>query len=98
MAGLSAADIAQLPELMQLGILAKSGRILVYDAIRASHVDGYTDGERAAVRKAARLLGIDDATVAELEQLVQDEHQLKRRRIAALMPGGHPNLDQRYQP
>jgi uncharacterized membrane protein YebE (DUF533 family) len=95
---ISAADIDRLPELMQVGILQKSGRILVYDAIRASSVDGYTDGERAAVRKAASMLGIDEATVAELERLVMDEEALKARRIKALMPGGHPSLDPRYQP
>jgi tellurite resistance protein len=92
------AGIAALPELMQLGILRNSGRILVYDAIRASSVDGYTDGERAAVRSAARALGIDDASVAEFEQLVADEHALKVRRIKLLMPTGHPNLDPKYQP
>ncbi len=98
MSGLSAADIAALPNLMQVGILQKSGRILVYDAIRASSVDGYNSGERAAVRKAAGLLGIDEDSVAKLEQLVDDELALKARRITLLMPEGHPNLDPRYQP
>jgi uncharacterized membrane protein YebE (DUF533 family) len=92
-----AADLGALPELMQVGILQKSGRILIYDAIRASNVDGYTSGERAAVRKAAALLGLDEAGVAELEQLVADELALKARRIKVLMPGGHPNLDPKYQ-
>jgi uncharacterized membrane protein YebE (DUF533 family) len=92
MAGLSAADISMLPTLMQLGILAKSGRILIYDAIRAAQVDGYSAGEQLAVRNAAKLLGIDEATVVVLEQIVRDEQQLKKRRIAALMPDGHPNL------
>jgi uncharacterized membrane protein YebE (DUF533 family) len=98
MSRLSAADIAALPQLMQLGILQKSGRILVYDAIRASSLDGYTAGERVAVRKAAATLGIDERTVAELEQLVTDERALKTRRIKLLMPDGHPNLDPNYRP
>jgi uncharacterized membrane protein YebE (DUF533 family) len=92
------ADAARLPELMQVGILKQSARILIYDAIRASSVDGYTDGERAAVRKAAHSLGIDEQTVAELEHLVADEHAMKARRIKLLMPGGHPNLHPKYQP
>lgn len=96
-ARISGPDIAGLPDLMQVGILRNSGRILVYDAIRASSVDGYTEGERAAVRKAASLLGIDEASVAALEQLVVDEHALKARRIKLLMPTGHPNLDSKYQ-
>jgi hypothetical protein len=96
MSGMSAADVAALPDLMQVGILRKSGRILVYDAIRASSVERYTDGERVAVRKAAGILGIDEESVAELEQLVMDEEALKARRIKLLMPEGHPNLDARY--
>jgi uncharacterized membrane protein YebE (DUF533 family) len=98
MSAMSAADLAALPDLMDVGILKHSGRILVYDAIRASSIDSYTDGERATVRKAASVLGIDEFTVAELEQLVAEEHVLKARRIAMLMPNGHPNLDPRYQP
>ncbi len=38
MSEISVADVAAVPELMQLGILRQSGRILVYDAIRASSV------------------------------------------------------------
>jgi uncharacterized membrane protein YebE (DUF533 family) len=94
---MSASGIDSLRELMQVGILSKSGRILIYDAIRASSADGYTEGERAAVRRAAKTLGIDEETVAELEQLVVDEEAQKARRIRLLMPAGHPNLDRKYQ-
>lgn len=96
MAGLDAADLAAIPDLMQTGILKNSGRILVYDAIRAASIDNYSSGERASVRKAAFLLGIDEQTVSELEQLVADEKNMKARRIKLLMPDGHPNLDARY--
>ena len=97
MSGMSKADVSALPELMQVGILRVSGRILLYDAIRAASVDAYTSGERAAVQNAARLLGMDAADVADLEQLVADEQALKTRRIKLLMPAGHPNLDPKYQ-
>ena len=97
MADISSADIAALPELMQVGMLKKSARILVYDAIRASSVDRYTDGERVTVRKAATALGIDEGAVVALEQLVKDEQTLRAQRIKLLMPGGHPNLDPRYR-
>lgn len=96
MGTLEAANVDALPELMQLGILKKSARILVYDAIRAASVDNYSSGERASVRRAAFVLGIDEQTVVELEQLVADERALKARRIKALMPDGHPNLDPRF--
>jgi uncharacterized membrane protein YebE (DUF533 family) len=98
MSKMSVANMAALPELMQVGILRQSGRILVYDAIRAASVDGYKSGERAAVRRTAQLLGIDEKGVIELEQLVADEEALKPRRIKVLMPSGHLNLDPRYQP
>jgi uncharacterized membrane protein YebE (DUF533 family) len=98
MSKMSVANMAALPELMQVGILRQSGRILVYDAIRAASVDGYKSGERAAVRRTAQLLGIDEKGVIELEQLVADEEALKPRRIKVLMSSGHLNLDPRYQP
>jgi uncharacterized membrane protein YebE (DUF533 family) len=96
MSRVSPVDAAALSELMQLGILRVSGRILVYDAIRAASVDGYSSGERAAVRRAANQLGIGEEDVAEMERLVVDEQALKTRRIKVLMPAGHPNLDQKY--
>src|SRR5262245_2191818 len=95
-ANLKSVDIGALPDLMNLGILQQSGRILIYDAIRASASDGYSRGERAAVRKAAAMLGIDDITVATIEQLVEEEQAVKMRRIKLLMPTGHPNLDPKY--
>ena len=82
---------------MDLGILRDSARILIYDAIRASSIDGYGAGEHEAVRQAAALLGIDESSVVAMEALVKEEEALKTRRIALLMPEGHPNLDQMYQ-
>ena len=93
---MSDVDIAALTDLMDVGILRESGRILIYDAIVPSSVDGYSDGERAAVRRAAERLGIDERGVTDLEQLVADERALKMRRIKLLMPDGHPNLDPEY--
>lgn len=79
-------------ELMQLGILAKSARILIYDAIRAASSDGYSPEERTAVRDVAVQLGLNELDVRAIEELVQEEIALKKKRIATLMPGGHPNL------
>jgi uncharacterized membrane protein YebE (DUF533 family) len=95
-AALSKADVDAVPELMQLGILRSSRRILLYDAIRAASVDGYHARERAFVRNVAGLLGVDDQAVAAIEALVANEEALKAQRIAILMPEGHPNLDSRY--
>ena len=77
---------------MQLGVLKASGRILVYDAIRAASVDGYHAGEAAAVRRIAQALGIEVSAVEEIERLVDVERDLKQKRVHLLMPQGHPNL------
>lgn len=96
-AAISQANIAAVADLMQIGILRSSQRILLYDAIRAASVDGYHADERAAVRKVATLLGVDEEAVAAIEQLVASEEAVKAQRIAILMPDGHPNLDSRYK-
>lgn len=83
---------SEVKELMQLGVLKASARILLYDAIRASSVDGYRPGEAAAVRAIAKALDIDVSVVVELEELVVAEEELKQKRIRLLMPNGHPNL------
>lgn len=83
---------SEVKELMQLGVLKASGRILVYDAIRAASVDGYRAGEAAAVRRIAQALGIEVSVVEDIERLVNVERDLKQKRIHLLMPQGHPNL------
>lgn len=88
----AAAALEEIGQLMELGILKQSGRILIYDAVRAASVDGYSAGERTAVRRVAAALGIAEGEVASIEQLVADEQALKARRVATLMPDGHPNL------
>jgi tellurite resistance protein len=87
-----AQPLEKIRELMQLGILAQSGRILIYDAIRVASADGYSPDERKAVREVAAQLGLNEQDVRALEDLVQEELALKKKRIATLMPAGHPNL------
>jgi tellurite resistance protein len=89
-------DLKSIPDLMQTGTLRQSARVLVYDAIRVAAVDGYKAGEDKAVREVAFSLGLDEQAVAEIEALVRDEEALRARRIAALFPAGHPNLDPRF--
>lgn len=88
----SEVSLTKVPGLMELGILKKSGRILVYDAIRAASADGYSADERKAVARVAEALGISASELAAIEKLVEEEQVLKQKRIAVLMPGGHPNL------
>jgi tellurite resistance protein len=89
---LGGADLGTIPTLMEAGVLKASGRILLYDAIRVASADGYHPAEMRAVRTVARALGVPETAVAEIEELVAEEAALKARRIAVLMPDGHPCL------
>jgi tellurite resistance protein len=51
-------------------------RRMIYDAIKISSVDGYAAQERAAVSRAAQIMGIDGATVTLIEGLVEAERGL----------------------
>lgn len=88
-------DLEKLKELMGTGTLRMSGRILVYDAIRVAAVDGYGPGEARMVREVASALGVDEESVQAIEALVRDEEAMRARRIAVLMPDGHPYLEPR---
>jgi uncharacterized tellurite resistance protein B-like protein len=62
-------------------------RAMIYDAIAAASADGhYHPAERAAVAKAAHLLGIEPSVVATLEGLVEMETTLRKTRGALLSP------------
>ena len=71
-----------LPNFTQGGTRA---RMLIRDAIELSSADGtYAVEEKAAVEKAASLLGVDQETVKALQALVEMEHAVKRLRKALL--------------
>jgi len=55
---------------------------LIYDAIKVSSVDGYTDKERAKVARAAELLGVRTESVRALEGLVAAENAIRDARLA----------------
>ena len=59
-------------------------RRMIYDAIKISSVDGYAAKEREAVSSAARIMGIDDATVTLIEGLVEAERGLASIRARLL--------------
>ena len=70
------------------------GRVAVFDAIRASSADGaYGDDERAAVRREASRLGVDEEVVVALEALYEREQELKRDRIALVFGDDIPYTD-----
>jgi uncharacterized membrane protein YebE (DUF533 family) len=90
--------VEDVPKLMDSGILRMSRRILIYDAIRAASADSYHPLEKAAVQSIAAALGVDPATVDEIERLVAEEESLKRKRIQLLVPKDFPYLNPRYRP
>jgi hypothetical protein len=55
---------------------------LMYDAIKISSVDGYSDKERAQVRAAAEALGVKMDAVRALEALVAAEEGVRQARLA----------------
>lgn len=69
-----------LPQFKPGGLRA---RMLLRDAIEISRADGhYAAEEKAAVAKAARLLGVDDMALKAIETLVELEHAAKHLRKA----------------
>ncbi len=68
---------------------------IIYDAIVACSADGeYQEGEKAAVRKAATLIGVSEDVVQQLEELYAEEKKLFERKIQLFYPKGHPSFKQ----
>jgi uncharacterized tellurite resistance protein B-like protein len=64
-------------------------RTLLYEAIRIAKADGtYADEERAAVKRAANLLGIDEDWLTNITALADAEQALRNLRISMLVPPG----------
>jgi hypothetical protein len=54
---------------------------LLYDAIKVSSVDGYSEKERAKVERAAQILGVSTEHVRALEGLVAAENSVRDARL-----------------
>ncbi len=69
----------------------KSRRCVVYFAIKAASADReYGAGEQAKIRSVAKSMGISEDVVAQIEQQVRAEDDLKHKRIALCFPDGNP--------
>ena len=61
--------------------MSLTARPMLYDALRACSADGeLSEGERARIADAASRLGVPAEVVAELEEIVQEEAKLRKRR------------------
>ncbi|MDJ0618426.1 MAG: TerB family tellurite resistance protein [Calothrix sp. MO_192.B10] len=77
------ADIEQLLAGIHYDFPINFRRCMLYQAIKMSRADGvYHDKEKAAVARAAQILGIERSVVASLESLVEIEESADRLRLA----------------
>ncbi len=66
---------------------ATAPRTVIYESIRACASDGdYNQEEKDKIARMANLLDIDDAEVAQLEQLYFDEKDLRARKLDLAFP------------
>lgn len=61
--------------------------MLIYDALKLAHADGYSDTERKVLEAAAKKLAVPVATLRALEHVVRTERELRALRHA-LFQGG----------
>ena len=77
--------------LSQSPTMGSNPRVIIYVAIQACAADGeYNSGEKAAVRKLATLLGIEEDVVTQIEKLYTEEAKIREQRIALMFPNGTP--------
>lgn len=73
------------PESLLDAMLRPFGRLIVYEALRVTQVDGRDARESEAIRRAAAAMGLDEAVVPALVDLADDARALHKAR--ALMLG-----------
>jgi hypothetical protein len=66
---------------------------ILYDAIKIASADGYADGEKKMVRRAAAACDVSEATVRQLENLVALEDAARALRVTLLFPEPTPFHD-----
>ena len=80
---LNNAEIEELFGGIHYDFLLNFRRCMLYQAIKMSRADGvYHDKEKAAVTRAAKILGIERSVVVSLESLVEIEESADRLRQA----------------
>ena len=73
-----------LEDLTKSAFIKTRGKSLLYDAIRTASADHYAAEEKAAVARAATLLGVEPKVVAELEAFVEMEASVTKMRSSLL--------------
>ena len=73
-----------LEDLTKSAFIKTRAKSLLYDAIRTARADNYAAEEKAAVAKAAKLLGVEPNVVAALEAFVEMEESVTKMRGSML--------------
>ncbi|MEQ9481067.1 TerB family tellurite resistance protein [Coleofasciculus sp. F4-SAH-05] len=75
----------------QASALSSNPHIVIYVAIQACSADKeYHAEEKAAVRKLAKYIGIEEDVVTQIEELYMEEAKIREKRIALMFPNGVP--------
>lgn len=81
---------------MQIGTLKYAGRAIIYDAFRASMVDGLHPDEEKAIAAIATAFELDLELVSQLKALAIKEEALRAEKAKLVTPD-HPCLDPKYK-
>jgi hypothetical protein len=65
----------------------------LYDGIKVARADGYVEGEKEAVRRAAKICGIPESVVTQIEHLCALEEQVRALRVTLLYPEPNRFMD-----
>ena len=66
-------------------------RMILHVAIQACAADGeYHEEERTAVHKIAKIFGVEEDVVNQIEEICLEEAKLREKRISLLFPEGNP--------
>mmetsp|Transcript_15775 Transcript_15775/g.26938 ORF Transcript_15775/g.26938 Transcript_15775/m.26938 type:complete len:178 (+) Transcript_15775:176-709(+) len=84
-------------EAMTVGTLPYAAPAIVFDCIKAAYQDGLDEKEWETIQLVAEKMGINKDHVEKFRVLVEEEEELKARRVALCFPNGHPVLDDKYK-
>ena len=85
------AIIKETKEAMQIGTLNFAGRAIIYDAFRASMIDGLHPDEEKSIVAIATAFDLTEDLVGQLKALAAKEEDLRVEKAKLVTPG-HPLL------
>ena len=86
------AIIKETKEAMQIGTLNFAGRAIIYDAFRASMIDGLHPDEEKSIVAIATAFDLTEDLVGQLKALAAKEEDLRVEKAKLVTPG-HPDRE-----